>query len=291
MLGRVDLVAREVEALEQVQRQQRGEALRGRRRLVHRVAAIGGRDRLAPLALVRGQILRGEKALAGHAVRDRARHAPLVEELGLAAQLGQRACKVGLAKAVAGLRELAAGHEDAVPFRIVRGGRLLADGLRDDVGERESLARVVDRRLEQRRQRARAEAIEQHAPAARHAGHGHRAGAHSRHRGEAASPELVERGARARPARAAQEVHALRGRLAVEAEDVAAHAAEVGLGDREHGVGGDGGVHHVAARLQHVHARQRGEGVARGHHAAVAHGRLAMRVTDLRHPSPPRRCG
>ncbi len=154
MLGRVDLVAREIEALEQVERQQRGQALGGRRRLVHRVAAVGGRDRLAPLALVRGQVLRGEEAVARHAVRDRARHAPLVEELGLAAQLGERAREIGLAEAVAGLRELAAGHEDAMPLRIVGGGRLLADGLRDHVGEREALARVVDRRLEQRGQRA-----------------------------------------------------------------------------------------------------------------------------------------
>jgi hypothetical protein len=69
----------------------------------------------------------------------------------------------------------------------------------------------------------------------------------------------------------------------VEAEDVAAHPAKVRLGDRQHRIGGDGGVDHVAAGLQHVHSRQRRQRVARGHHAAAAHGRLTMRVTDLGH--------
>ena len=76
---------------------------------------------------------------------------------------------------------------------------------------------------------------------------------------------------------------AARLRLVVEAEEIAAEPAVVGLGHAEHGVGGHRRVDHVPAGLERLDAGQRGEWVTGGDHALPSHGRLPMRVTNLGH--------
>src|SRR2546426_2781365 len=76
-------------------------------------------------------------------------------------------------------------------------------------------------------------------------------------------------------------MHAPRGCVVVEAEEVAAHAAAVRLRDGEHGVDGNGGIDHGPARSQHVHARQGGERMGGGDEAAASERNRTPRVTDL----------
>src|SRR5437879_13824221 len=82
-------------------------------------------------------------------------------------------------------------------------------------------------------------------------------------------------------------MHAPRGCVVVEAEEVAAHAAAVRLRDGEHGVDGNGGIDHGPARSQHVHARQGGERMGGGDEAAASERNRTPRVTDLWHAQPP----
>src|SRR5207237_236140 len=71
--------------------------------------------------------------------------------------------------------------------------------------------------------------------------------------------------------------------LVVEAEDVAADPAPVGLRDRQDGVDGDGGVRGGAARLERFDPRERRGGMGGGHHAVASEGDRAKRVADVEH--------
>jgi hypothetical protein len=97
----------------------------------------------------------------------------------------------------------------------------------------------------------------------------------------------LSRLARARSPRAAQEVHAAGGGLVVEAEEIAAQAAHVGLRHREHGVDRHRSVRDGAAGFQDVDAGHRGERVRGGDHAVEPEGQGTMRIADLRHVSLP----
>jgi hypothetical protein len=55
-------VRTELEGLEQVQHLEHGEALRWRRRLEDRDAAVSAMDRLAPIRALRGEVALGEEA-------------------------------------------------------------------------------------------------------------------------------------------------------------------------------------------------------------------------------------
>ena len=283
MLDGVDGVRRHVEAFEEVEGEERGEALRRRRRLPHRVAAIGRADGLSPLTRVRREIIGGEEAVALEALRDRLTHPAAIDEVWVVPQLGQRAGEIGLAEDIARLGKGAAGDEDAAPLGIVEQHRALADGLAHDQRQWKSVRGVVEGGLEQALERARAEALEEHGPRARRPGHRHRAGADQRDGGEPTALQLLQPRARARSSRPVQEVDTPALGLVVEAEEVAAQAAVVGLRHCQHGIGGDGGVHHVAARPENIHTRERGERVAGGHHSLARHGRLPMRIPNLRH--------
>src|SRR5215472_1864155 len=276
-------VLRHLESFEQVQGEERGQPLGRRRRLVHRVAAIGRGERLCPFALVRGEVVGGEEALALEAPGDGTAHPAAVEEVRIGAELGYGAGEIGLPEHVARLGEDATGDEDAPPLGIIEERAALADGLAHDVRDGKAVARVMDGRSEQLAHRARAEAFEQHRPRTRDARDGYRARPYSGNRGEASAPQLVQRCARARAPRTVQEVHATGCRLVVEAEEVAAEAAVVRLGDAEDGVGRHGRVDDVAAGPQRLYAGERGERMTRGHHAIPPHGRLPMRVADLWH--------
>src|SRR5207247_8512722 len=101
------------------------------------------------------------------------------------------------------------------------------------------------------------------------------------HRAPCTSLELVETSARARAPCAIEEVHASGRRLVIQAEEVAPHAAEIGLGDGEHAVGGDGRVDDIAARPERLDPRQRGQRMTRSDYGLAPHGRLTMRVANL----------
>src|SRR5262245_32769841 len=276
-------VLRHLESFQQVQGEERGQSLGRRRRLVHRVAAIGRGKRRSPFALVRCEVVGGEEALALEAPGDGTADPAAVEEVRVGAELGDGAGEIGLPEHVARLGEDATGDEDASPLGIVEEREALADGLAHDVRDGKAVGRILDGRREQLAHGASAEAVEQHRPRTRDARDGYRARPYSGNRGEAAAPELVKRRARARAPRAVQEVHAAGCRLVIEAEEVAAEAAVVGLGDAEDGVGRHCRVDDVAARPQRLHAGERGERMTRGHHAIPPHGRLPMRVADLWH--------
>src|SRR5207244_8873492 len=123
----------------------------------------------------------------------------------------------------------AARAEHALPLRIPVPGRELRDRLAQDRGDRKSALGVVNGRLQETVEAPRAEALEQHGPRAHHAGHAHRLRPDHRQRLAAAPPQLLQRGAAARAAGAVEEVHATRGGLVVEAEEIAAETAVVRL--------------------------------------------------------------
>ena len=84
------LERRQVDGLENVQQQERRQTLSVRRQLVERVSAIGRRDRLDPLRLLRGEVLhREESAVLLAVVHDRAADLAAIE--GVAPAFGQRA--------------------------------------------------------------------------------------------------------------------------------------------------------------------------------------------------------
>ena len=119
VLDGMELVALRREALEQVEDEQRGQALRRRRRLVDRVAAIRRGDRLAPLAGVSGEIVGGQEPVLLEPARDRLTDATGVEDVGAGGgEVAQRAGEVGLAEQLAQLRRAATGGEDALPLGI-----------------------------------------------------------------------------------------------------------------------------------------------------------------------------
>src|SRR3989441_1525795 len=168
------------------------------------------------------------------------------------------------------------------PLGIRRHGRVLADRLTHERGDREAVG-GVDRGPQELAERSRAEALEQHRPPAHAARHAHRRRADHRQAREPAAGELVDARARAGAAAAVQEVHAAGRRLVVEAEEVAAETTQVGLRHGEHAVDGDGRVGGPASRPQRLDAGERGERMGGGHHALAAERDRPMRVTDLRH--------
>ena len=173
MLHRVDTVAREREAFEQVQAQQGGQPLGGRRGLVHRDASIGCRDRLAPLAGVRGEVLRGHEAVGGEPVGHGRPHPSRVVCLGAAVgDVPQGAGQVGLNQQFAESGSPPPPRVDAIPLGIQMYRSVLVDVLAEQRGARESVPRAGDGRSEQVGQAPGAESLEQHRPRTHAARHG-----------------------------------------------------------------------------------------------------------------------
>src|SRR5262245_27893492 len=154
MLGRVHGIRCDVEALEEIERQQRGKPLGRRLRLVDRVTAIGGRERLTPFAVVGGQITARDKTVGPQPLADRVRDAAAIEQIWLFAQLSERSAEIGLAKALARQRERAAGGKDAMPLGVRHVLGALAYRLAYHVGDRKAVQRIVKGGLEQSLQRA-----------------------------------------------------------------------------------------------------------------------------------------
>ena len=137
---------------EDVEQQQRGEALVVRRELVERVAAIGRRDRLDPRGLVRGEILHRQVAAVLLAVVDDG-PGDLAAIERVAPALGERAERarqVLLHEDVAGLRRAAVdevggrGRLVRLSFRDL--GHPVGDGL---LHHREPVLGECDRRRQQ----------------------------------------------------------------------------------------------------------------------------------------------
>ena len=175
VLGAAPLERAEIEPLEDVQHLQDGDALAVRRQLEHAPAAIRRRNRLDPLGAVRAKVLAAEiAAVAADALLDGGRDGAVVKP-GAAFVRDQlvRAREPQIRERLADRRRAAAGHEDlgeaGVAMKLARAGRPCGA---DDLGHREALARVFDRRREQLAERQAPEARVQLAPAvdgARHA--------------------------------------------------------------------------------------------------------------------------
>ena len=128
----MDAAARERKAFQEIEREQCGEALRRRRRLVHGHAAVRRGQGLAPLASVTREIVFREKALGRHVGCDRPTHAARIEEVGpLGREVAERAREITLDQELAVRGDAAVRREDTQPF----GRRLLRNEVADPLAQ------------------------------------------------------------------------------------------------------------------------------------------------------------
>src|SRR5207248_10568054 len=117
-----------------------------------------------------------------------------VEEVrALGGEVAERARQIALYQRLAERRRAVTGAKHAVPLGVGRGLLELVDALARERRGRTPF-RVMDGRLEERGERSRAEALEQHRPPAHAARHAHGHGADDRKRARPATLQLLERG-------------------------------------------------------------------------------------------------
>ena len=253
-LGRAEAHRLQVVRLQQVEHLEHRDPLPVRRQLPDIIAAIVRRDRLDPLAPVRGQVVGIEQAADPPGIgRDLLGDRPAIE--GLAPPRGQqpqRARQAGIAEDLPLRRRLAARQEAGRRGRHL--GQLAGGGLpvrRDDLADRETFLGIRDRRRQQLGQRLRAEPLAQHFPALDAAGHRPAQRTFGRDRLEAAGPQPLDR---RRPRGAAAGVKAVelpRSGVPDEGEQIAPQPARHRLDDAQDGIGRQGRVDGVAAGAQH----------------------------------------
>jgi hypothetical protein len=161
--------------------------------------------------------------------------------------------------------------------------RLLAHG--------EALLGVVDRRREQRGERQLGESLVQCHPAANCTGHGHGHRATLRHRVVPLRLHVFDGEPRGRPAARVEAVELSGLGLPHERESVTADAIAGGLHQADRGVGGDDGVHGIAAALHDLHAGLRGkwmtgrdDTVTRPDHRTAWHGKRCAGLRPYHRP-------
>ncbi len=152
--------------------------------------------------------------------------------------------------------------------------------MRDDLGHREALLGVPDRRREDLLHRKLPEFPVQLEPPVDAAGHGLRQHPRVGHRSEAAGANLVDREETGRPAARVDPVEPLRFRVPDDGEEIAADPARDGLHEPERGVHGDRRVDGVPARLEYVDADLHRERLRRADHAVIG-GHLGARGEHL----------
>ena len=270
-IGRAVVAERlDVVPLEDVQDFERRHPLRVRRHLQHLVPAVRRRDRLDPVRMVGGEIVRRDETAAPlQVVRDRATDRAAVKRVASAARdLFERRGQRGILEDVAGRGRFPARQKDFRRVRVARQHlRLVAPLPGDDLGDAIAVARVADRRLDRLRQRDRAVLRQQRVPAVHDAGDAHGQLATVGDLVEMTAAEFVERRRRRGAAARVEAVHALRPRVVHDREQVAADAVHRRLDDREHRGGGDRRVDRVAARLQHMQSRGARQRLTRGDRA------------------------
>ena len=142
---------RDVETFEDVQHLQGGDALAIGRQFKDFVAPVVGGDRLDPFRAMAGQVLVAEETtVLLHIAGNRPGHLALVEDVPASPRdllIGIRQGRIAEHVALAG--GTAAGSEDLLESRIAREpGDAALPVIGDDLGHRESLPGVTDRRVE-----------------------------------------------------------------------------------------------------------------------------------------------
>ena len=269
--------------LEDVEHLEQDKALRGRRRCVDDQIPVGRGQRRAQLAVVSGEVRRGDQpAVRLRVVRDGIGERPLVEGPGSA--LGDRAQgagQIGLHEDLADPGGAAVGEIDAGRRRIAREDRRdLAlrrprEPRRHLLGDGKAGLRVVDRRFEQPAQREPAAAPLPEGGC--HRVHGARDGRRQhpaeRHGRKAAlSEDLRRRRLRGRAA-PVQPEDTLGCGVIVDDERVAPDPGHHRRDDPEHGGDADGGVDRIAAFFEHAEAGGRRQRVIRRHKAPLGQDR------------------
>ncbi len=238
---------------EDVEQQQRGQALARRRAFPHARAAIAGRDRRGIVAAMAREILaRVQAALGAQAAHDVVGDPAAIEGIGAVARdrlhgLGEG----GEGDAVAGARRLALGQQDGARGRIGAQPVDVAAPIGGDPGrDREALGGERDRGLQQPVDAELAVIVGEAAPRLDRARHRHRMHAVGRDLADAAIQEPLGAGGGGRAAGAVigDDLVAALGRDQHEA--IAADAGHGGLDHAERGSGGDGGIDRVAAGAQ-----------------------------------------
>ena len=272
-LHRVDRHVGNVEAFDDAQGDQGGDALSVRRDLMQLVAAVGTGDRLDPFRAVGAQVFQRHGGAAFLAEGgDALGQLAFVEIAALGGgDAAQRVGRVRKAEVLADLGRAALGHEGLGVARLVAqfiggGGPLVRHHRRHGIAALGDL----DGRFEQLLERQLAELFVQRGPA----------GHHARHRDRVPAALGLDRQAVGADAVLALEVfdiprgggHA-RGIQAMQflavpddGKAVAPQAAGDRLDQHDGGGGGDGGVDRVTALEQHAQASLGRQGVRRGHH-------------------------
>ena len=277
----------QIEAFENVQHLQRGDALRVRRELEHVVAAIGRGDRIEPVRRVSAEVRFGQQPVAAfHVLGDRPRDRTAVERVAATLRDRLQRCRQPrIREDLAGRRRPAARKE-----RSRRGGVARQRGLGtlplhgNDLAHREAIPRISDRRLQRLCERDRAVLREQLAPAVHDAGDAHGQLSTVRDVVELAPPELVRRRGRRGAAARVQCAYGAGLRIVNQREQVAAQPVHRRFDDGQDGRGRDRRVDRVASLLEHPQPggrRQRLAGcdeAVPGHHDRACGARVRGRT-------------
>jgi hypothetical protein len=264
----------------EVERHQGRDALRVRRDRRDLEASVARRDRLDPVATVRGDVVGGHHA-AGRldGPRDLLADRPAV--VGVAASFGDRAQGRGEVR-LAERRPRLAGRREHRAGRIVEGRQRGRDRLGGDPGQLVTLVGGSRGGRERIREGAPAESVEQLGPGVHRSGDVDRQGAALRHRFVAGRSNHLDRQPVGGSAAAVEAMKPGLLGLPHEGKGVAAEPAGVAVHDREHRVRRHGRVDCRAARAQRIDSGRGGRGVGRDDHpmrgGGEGHGREGSRI-------------
>ena len=285
-------MAPQVHPGQHVEQHQGDQALAVGRAFVDRVAPVVGLDRGHVLAPRPGEVLeRVQPAQAVQMADQILGHGARVEGVtALFGNQGEGFGQLGLAMHLADRGRTAVGQEDAPGRGVALQERLdrrpvAVDPLVDDI----AVPGEADGRLQHPAETHGAVIAQQAVPGVDRAGHGDRMGRLLGDRRDALTVEPLGPRRRGRPPGAVVGDDLLGPAGRDQGEAVAADPGRLGLDHALHRAGGHRGVHRVAAGLEHLDRRQRGERMGGRRHAVeavdigaagefeVSHGRVIAR--------------
>ncbi len=274
--------AGEIIVFQDLKHLQGGDALALGRQFPDVIAAIIDADRLDPFRAVIGEILIADPAAdALHIGVDGARDLTFVKRVAPAlGDLLQGVRQIGIAENLALKRRVAvfgqiggAGVVELLELvlrePVLEDGHVAVPVIGDGLGEGETLLRVMNGGGKDVGHRHFAKTLVQGEPAIHRARHGDRHGAERRNGAVFADNlhDLVIAQPHRRAAGAVQAIDLARLGVIDDDEDVPAYAVARGLHQSQSRVGGDGGVHRIAASFEHVQRDLCGQRVRGGGHA------------------------
>ena len=285
--GAVRVEPGELEALQDVEHQQRDHALAVGRALIDLMAAVGGADRVDELAGRAREVVDGVQAAGlGEEPHHALGELTPVERFGPVRRdplqgVGERR----QADLLAGGRRMIVGQvEDAACGAAQQAFAGLCPVMGDPRGDDEAALGVADGGLQELVQPLAAVGREQPRPGIDRARHGHAMGV-GVEIGHALLPQALEARRGRRPAGAVEGDDAA-ARRRQQHEAVAADAGHRRLDHALHGDGRDRGVDRVAAGAQHVERGQRRRRMRCRRHAALAVGDRPPRQREVTHATP-----